>query len=164
MHCTVPHISFHSPIGPLTVFERDRAIVALEWGAVPDTVQETSALLRQVRATLDAYFDGTAQAPAFDFPYRPDGTPFQQRVWHILTEIPFGGTLSYGAVAEKLGAPRAVRAVARACGANPVPVLIPCHRVVGGNGGLGGYSGDGGVQTKRRLLALEGVLPGELPL
>jgi O-6-methylguanine DNA methyltransferase len=81
------------------------------------------------------------------------GTKFQQKVWHILTKIPRGETRSYGWVAQRIGKPRASRAVGAACGANPIPVIVPCHRVIAGDGSLGGFGG--GLPMKRRLLALE---------
>ena len=83
------------------------------------------------------------------------GTDFQGRVWHALQKIPRGATSSYGAIARQIGRPKAVRAVGGACGANPLPVVIPCHRVLAANGRLGGFSG--GLDWKRRLLAAEGV-------
>jgi O-6-methylguanine DNA methyltransferase len=88
------------------------------------------------------------------------GTPFQQRVWHALRRIGWGRTLSYTQVAEVIGSPRAVRAVGGACGANPIPVLVPCHRVLAANHGLGGFSG--GLAWKRRLLASEGNADGNV--
>ncbi len=90
-------------------------------------------------------------------PMAPAGTAFQQSVWHELRKIPAGKTLGYGAIAAALGRPRAARAVGQACGANPIPLLIPCHRVLAAGGKLGGYSG--GLDWKRRLLDIEGVAP-----
>ena len=87
----------------------------------------------------------------------PEGTPFQQTVWREISKIPRGSMITYKQLAERIGKPKAYRAVAAACGANPTPITIPCHRVVGSNGGLGGYSGEGGVTRKRQLLADEGV-------
>ena len=89
----------------------------------------------------------------------PEGTPFQQSVWREIAKIPKGSTITYSELAERVGNPRAYRAVATACGANPYPYpgSIPCHRVIASDGSLGGYSGEGGVETKRRLLLDEGV-------
>ena len=84
------------------------------------------------------------------------GTPFQQKVWRVLCSIPYGQTRSYGWVARKLGKPGAARAVGTACGANPIPIIVPCHRVIASDGSLGGYSG--GLAWKRRLLRNEGVI------
>lgn len=147
----MPQLSLESPIGPLTVSEVDGAIVALDWGWGRD--QQATPLLQRACDQLNAYFDG--QAPDFDLPYQPQGTPFQRRVWQAMQEIPYGRTETYGALAGRIGG--IARAVGLACGANPIPILIPCHRVVARHG-LGGYSGDGGVETKVTLLRLEGVL------
>ena len=93
----------------------------------------------------------------FDLPLAPEGTPFQQEVWALLRTIPYGSTLSYGQVAAALGRPRAARAVGLANNRNPIPIIIPCHRVVGSGGQLTGYAG--GLGRKRFLLELEGALP-----
>lgn len=147
----MPQLSLHSPLGPLSVSETDDAIVALDWGWGRDQTR-TPLLLRAVDV-LNRYFDG--EAPAFELPFRPKGTAFQQRIWQAMREIPYGQTRTYGALAERAGG--VARAVGMACGANPIPILIPCHRVVA-QSGLGGYSGDGGVETKVALLRLEGAL------
>lgn len=147
----MPQLSFHSPIGMLTVSEEDGRIVSIDWGWVEDS-RETP-LLGRAREQIEAYFDG--RLAAFDLPLDPAGTPYQRRVWDALLGIPFGETRRYGDVARALGS--GSRAVGSACGRNPIPIVIPCHRVVGGNGGLGGYSGDDGIETKRFLLRLEGA-------
>jgi methylated-DNA-[protein]-cysteine S-methyltransferase len=108
-------------------------------------------LLKDARGQLDAYFKGTLRT--FDVPVAPEGTPFQQRVWAALQQIPYGETVSYGELAGRLGNPNAMRAVGLANGANPVSVIIPCHRVIGRNGSLVGYGG--GLANKQALLALE---------
>ena len=145
----MPHLSLHSPVGDLTLFEDDGAIVAVEWGWA--RAARPNALLRAARAGLDDYFDtGTISAP----PLRPAGTAYQQRVWALMRTIPDGATRTYGALAHDLQS--GPRAVAGACARNPIPILIPCHRVVGASG-LGGYSGGGGVATKRVLLNIEGL-------
>lgn len=149
----MPQLSFHSPIGMLTVSEEDGRIVSIDWGWVGES-RETPLLVR-ARDQLDAYFDG--RRTAFDLPLGPAGTLFQRRVWDALMEIPYGETRRYGDVARSLGS--APRAVGTACGRNPIPIVIPCHRVVAGNGGLGGYSGEDGIETKIRLLRLEGARP-----
>jgi methylated-DNA-[protein]-cysteine S-methyltransferase len=107
----------------------------------------------QVRAKLAGYFAGARQR--FDVALAPEGTPFQKSVWRALAAIPFGGTLSYFALARLLDAPRSVRAVGAAVGRNPISVIIPCHRVIGSDGSLTGYAG--GLERKRKLLALEAV-------
>ncbi|MBI2235877.1 MAG: methylated-DNA--[protein]-cysteine S-methyltransferase [Magnetospirillum sp.] len=149
----MPQLAFNSPIGPLTLSEEDGVIVSLDWGWPPDS-EETSLLLR-ARDQLEEYFDGRRRV--FDLPLAPFGTVFQKRVWQALAAIPFGTTRTYGDVAAELGT--AARALGSACGRNPIPIIIPCHRVLGGNGCLGGYSGMDGVDTKRFLLRLEGKQP-----
>ncbi len=107
-----------------------------------------------VIAQLDEYFAGIRRK--FDLPLAPAGTPFQQRVWMLLREIPWGRTISYGELARRSGNPSASRAVGAANGRNPLPIIVPCHRVIGSNGALTGYAG--GLEAKRTLLALEGVV------
>jgi methylated-DNA-[protein]-cysteine S-methyltransferase len=138
----------HAPIGDLTVFEQDGAIVALDWGWVRD--QDETALLRRAQEQLDAYFDGALQR--FDLPLNPAGTPYRRRVWQALCDIPYGETRCYQQIATVAGG--SARSVGQANGANPIPLIIPCHRVVAA-GHLGGYSGGEGLATKRWLLALE---------
>jgi len=145
----MPQLSFLTPLGDLTLTEEDGAIIALDWGRGRD--QGESDLLREARSQLQDYFDGARMA--FDLPLLPAGTAFRKRVWAAMLEIPAGQTRSYGAIAGALGS--AARAVGGACGANPIPILIPCHRIVGESGGIGGYSGGDGPATKRILLALE---------
>ncbi len=122
--------------------------MSLDWGWGRD--QTPTPLLRHAASALQAYFDG--QPAAFDLPLAPPGTAFQQRVWQALLAIPPGTTASYGAVARACGS--APRAVGQAVGANPIAILIPCHRVVAA-AGPGGYSGAGGLATKQFLLSLE---------
>jgi len=113
--------------------------------------------LRTARTAIVAYLSGKARS--FDLPLDIEGrTPFQVKVWQVLRTIPYGRVRSYGWVARKIGKLRAARAVGAACGANPVPLLVPCHRVVAGDGSLGGFSG--GLPNKKRLLKLEGVRTG----
>jgi len=101
------------------------------------------------------YFEGNRRT--FELPLAPEGTPFQLRVWNALLDIPYGETISYGQLAERIGDRSASRAVGLANGSNPLPIVIPCHRVIGSNGTLTGYGG--GLPIKERLLALEGALP-----
>ena len=145
----MPRLSVHSPLGPLTIVEDDDAIVALEWGWARD-VSETG-LLSLAGDQLASYFDGNLTR--FSLPLAPAGTPFQRQVWASMTRIPYGETLSYGRVADEIES--SPRAVGTACGRNPIPIIIPCHRVVGNGGSLVGYSGGEGVETKRYLLAHE---------
>ena len=110
--------------------------------------------IARLQEQLDAYARGQLQA--FDIPFRLHGSPFEQRVWAALQRIPFGETCSYGQLARELGDGNLSRAVGRANGANPVSILVPCHRVIGANGTLTGYAG--GLAMKERLLRLEGSL------
>lgn len=145
----MPQLSFLTPLGALTLSEEDEAIVALDWGRGRD--QAETPLLLAARDQIQDYFDG--HRTSFDLPLVPFGSAFQQRVWAALQAIPAGETRSYGDIARQLGS--VPRAVGQANGANPIPILIPCHRVVGSNGALGGYSGGEGLVTKRYLLDLE---------
>ena len=110
-----------------------------------------SELERQVADELKRYFTG--QLKSFTFPIRTEGTEFNRRVWHELEKVPYGETISYGELAHRVGNPKAARAVGTANGRNPIPIVIPCHRVVAAGGKLGGYGG--GLALKRRLLDLE---------
>ena len=153
----MPQLSLHTPLGELTISEEAGAIVSLDWGRGRD--QAATPLLAKARAQLHDWFDG--RRPGFDLPLAPCGTAFQRRVWEAMRAVPRGEVTTYGAMAARLGT--SARAVGMACGANPIPVLIPCHRVVAAGGALGGYSGDGGADTKRHLLRLEAASLRELP-
>lgn len=110
-------------------------------------------LVSSVAGWIGRYLDGERERMPFDI--APVGTPFQKSVWDVIAGIPYGGTLSYSALASAIGRPDAVRAVASACASNPVSLLVPCHRVVGSDGTLTGYAG--GVDAKASLLAMEGL-------
>jgi methylated-DNA-[protein]-cysteine S-methyltransferase len=118
--------------------------------AQPDW-KEDKAPFAEVIRQLQAYFDGKLRE--FDLPLAPQGTEFQLRVWNSLRSIPYGETISYAELAQMIGNPQAVRAVGLANGSNPIPIIIPCHRVIGSNGSLTGFGG--GISNKRKLLALE---------
>jgi methylated-DNA-[protein]-cysteine S-methyltransferase len=118
--------------------------------APPDWIRAAAPLKRFVEE-LESYFDGALRA--FEAPLAPQGTAFQQDVWSCLRAIPYGATTSYGEIAARIGRPKASRAVGLANGRNPIPIIIPCHRVVGKDGSLVGYGG--GLHIKRKLLALE---------
>jgi methylated-DNA-[protein]-cysteine S-methyltransferase len=122
---------------------------------------EEQTLLERLEAELKEYAQGRRRN--FDLPLDPEGTPFQRQVWEQLKGIPYGERKTYGALAAALGKPAAARAVGAACGKNPIVVLIPCHRVVGRDGSLTGYSALGGTETKRRLLELEQKFAEETP-
>jgi methylated-DNA-[protein]-cysteine S-methyltransferase len=147
----MPSLSISSPIGQLTIDEENAAIVAIRWADMP--AGNGSPLLAEAARQLDAYFAG--QLSHFDLPLAPAGSSFETRVWSAMQLIPYGETRSYGDLADMIGS--APRPVGRACGHNPIPIVIPCHRVLA-RSGLGGYSGQGGLVTKQRLLALEGAL------
>ena len=145
----MPALSLPSPFGPLTLVANDTAITALHWygGATDET-----PLLREAAAQLLAYFDH--QLSRFELPLAPEGGALAQAVWAQMLAIPFGETREYGQIAKAIGA--AAQPVGQACGANPIPVIIPCHRIVGA-AGLGGFSAPGGVETKVGLLKHEGA-------
>lgn len=144
----LPQLSLHTPVGDLTIAEDNGAIVSVDWGWVPDQVH--TPLLDRARQQLDAYFDGTLTR--FDLPLAPSGTAYRRAVWQALCDIPYGETRSYQAIAAQAGG--SARSVGQANGRNPIPLIIPCHRVVAGSH-IGGFSGGDGVPTKRWLLALE---------
>jgi methylated-DNA-[protein]-cysteine S-methyltransferase len=147
----MPSLSLHSPLGPLTIREDEGAIVALDFGWSREC--EETGLLALARDQLVEYFDGARRA--FNLPLSPAGSVFQKTVWARMMRIPYGRTDSYGELARVLGS--SARAVGMACGANPIPVFIPCHRVIGAGGRLTGYSGGDGLATKRYLLQHEGA-------
>lgn len=149
----MPQISINSPVGALTVFEFDDQIVALEWGFVDD--MEPSPVLEEAKKQLNAYFSGALDR--FDLPLAPEGTDFQKAVWNAMCAIPKGKTATYKELAAAAGSPKAFQSVGTACGLNPIPIIIPCHRVLASGDKPGGYSGDGGLETKRALLKIEGV-------
>jgi methylated-DNA-[protein]-cysteine S-methyltransferase len=145
----MPQLSCLTPVGDVTFSEDEGAIVALDWGRGRD--QDRTPLLVEAIAQLQDYFDGKRMT--FDLPLSPFGSAFQRRVWDALRAIPPGETRSYGDLAQSLGS--SARAIGQANGANPIPIVIPCHRVVAAAGRLGGYSGGDGASTKRVLLDLE---------
>ena len=151
----MPHAVLDTPLGPLALVSDGAALTAATFGPPPDAARAaepgTDLVLAAALRQLAAYFDGD-HAP-LTVPVAPRGTPFQRRVWSALAEIPRGETVSYGALATRLGQPGGAQAVGAANGQNPVAVVIPCHRVVGADGGLVGYAG--GLERKRALLALE---------
>jgi len=149
--------AFATPIGELTVAVADDGVRHILF---PENRYDArgrgewirdAAPVREARAQLLAYFAG--ERDAFDLPLAPRGTAFQCRVWQALAAIPFGATWSYAQLAQHIGQPRAVRAVGAANGRNPLPIVLPCHRVIGANGALTGFGG--GLPTKAALLALE---------
>jgi methylated-DNA-[protein]-cysteine S-methyltransferase len=151
---TVP---FDSPVGPL-VLECDGDVLVGVW--LPHEhrharrhVEDVPTVLKEAATQLEEYFAG--ERTTFDVPMELDGTPFQREVWAELSRIPYGETISYGELARRVGRPTGPRAVGQANGRNPIPIIVPCHRVLASNG-IGGYGG--GLTIKRALLALEGVV------
>jgi methylated-DNA-[protein]-cysteine S-methyltransferase len=150
-----------SPVGRLTLVGTDAGLAAILWehdraerlGLARDAEAPKQPILREAERQLREYFAGQRQT--FTVPVDVAGTPFQRRVWQALRTIPFGETRSYAEIATQIGHPRAVRAVGAANGRNPLPIVAPCHRVIGSNGTLTGFAG--GLENKARLLALEGI-------
>ncbi len=146
-----------SPIGPLLLAgdENGLRLVHFASGRRPKSPQrdwvEDKAPFNEVIRQLQAYFEGKRKE--FDLPFVLDGTEFQMLVWRNLQKIPYGETVSYGQLAKRIGKPEASRAVGLANGSNPIPIIIPCHRVIGSNGDLTGFGG--GIPLKKKLLALE---------
>ncbi len=145
-----------TPLGTLTLWARSGALVRLDWDGIfsetPDDTEENTEILDAGEQILEAYFSGKH----VDFHLlrmNPTGTDFQRKVWNALREIPYGKTVSYAEIARRIGSPQAVRAVGMANHVNPLPIFIPCHRVVGANGNLTGYAP--GLGIKRFLLELE---------
>jgi O-6-methylguanine DNA methyltransferase len=133
--------------------DADVATVLARIAVGADFVFESHGFLATACAAIDDYLtNGTPLTLPFDL---ASGTPLQRAVWLQIAKIPHGETISYTTLADRVGFPRAVRAVASACGANPLLLVVPCHRVLAKDGSLGGYSGYGGLELKRRLLALE---------
>ncbi len=155
VYCITP-----SPIGELLLFGDGVALQGLymdsheDWPEKQPDWRWDVTSFKPVIEQLDAYFE--RKRTRFDLPLAPQGTPFQQRVWAALLEIPFGVTISYGELATRLGDAKASRAVGLANGRNPISIIVPCHRVIGANGNLTGYGG--GLDRKEWLLRFEGAL------
>lgn len=145
----MPALTLPTQFGPLTVTEQVGAIVRVDWDGGG---RDETPLLREAARQLRAYDAGALTA--FDLPLRVAGSAFQRAVCAQMSAIPFGQTVTYGDIAKALG--KSAQAVGSACGGNPIPILIPCHRVMGAKG-LTGFSGKGGVETKVALLRHEGA-------
>ena len=166
---TVTLATIETPVGPMLAGATDDAIVLCDFAERPmiaaqlasvrrrigPTTEGSTPLLERLAAQLAEYFAGTRRE--FDLPIEMPGSAFQERVWDELRRIPYGATISYRELAERVDAGAAYRAVGRANGSNRVPIVVPCHRVVAANGGLGGYGG--GLAAKRALLDLEAGSP-----
>jgi methylated-DNA-[protein]-cysteine S-methyltransferase len=159
------HGYLDTPLGRLLLTSRDGylaavvipAAIAGEAAAAPPLLPAAATgcpVLAQAARQLDEYFAGCRRE--FDLPVAlPTGPSFTRRVYDLLRRVPFAATLTYGALAVQAGSPGAARAVGQVMAANPLPIVVPCHRVIAASGGLGGYSGGGGVGTKAWLLAFE---------
>lgn len=152
------YTNMDSPVGPLRILWGDNGLHGIHLrasGPLDDPGWSYDRGLRcPATEQLRAYFDGSLRT--FDLPLVLEGTPFQQTVWRTLSGIPYGGTISYAELARRVGRPRAVRAVGAANGRNPIPIVLPCHRVIGSGGELRGYAG--GLDLKEKLLTHEGAL------
>jgi methylated-DNA-[protein]-cysteine S-methyltransferase len=148
------HAVLTSPIGPLTAVREDGVLVALWMGSAPDPETlgpKDDAGFADVREQLAQYFSGNRTS--FDLALRASGNPLQLAVWQLISAIPYGATRTYGELARDLGDRSLAQAVGAACGRNPLPIVVPCHRVVGADGSLVGFGG--GLDRKRFLLDLE---------
>ena len=145
-----------SPIGRLALEAEGDALTGLRWASANERSRDAgnSPILREAARQLDRYFKGKLKR--FDLKLDVHGTEFQKKVWKTMRAIPFGKTATYGGIAMVLGS--GPRAVGLACGANPLVIITPCHRVLASGGAIGGYGGNEGLVTKRKLLALEGVV------
>jgi O-6-methylguanine DNA methyltransferase len=144
----MPQAVFHSPFGPFALVEENGVIARIDWAS---RWSDPTPLLREACRQLAEYFAG--ERKSFDLPLE-FGTGFQEQMRRAMLAIPFGETRTYGDLSKALGRP--AQAIGQACGANPIPILIPCHRILGA-AGLGGFSAPGGVETKIALLKLEGA-------
>lgn len=144
--------TFHSPIGPLGLVSTEEQIIAIDFDAA-DWQEERPLpdILQQCIEELEAYFAGSLRT--FDFPLEQPGTPFQQTVWNQLLTIPYGSTITYMQLAHQIGNPKSIRAVGTTNGRNHIPIVVPCHRVIGSNGKLVGFGG--GLWRKKWLLEHE---------
>jgi len=154
---SIAYTQLETVLGPLLLAADDVGLRSICFAdrkgpARPDpSWYKDESRLRETIRQLGAYLAGKLEQ--FDLPLAPEGTPFQLNVWRLLCEIPYGETISYGELARRTGNPNAARAVGLANGSNPIPIVIPCHRVIGSNGKLTGYGG--GLHIKEKLLALE---------
>jgi methylated-DNA-[protein]-cysteine S-methyltransferase len=147
------YITYASPVGMLTIISGQNAVKAILFGGPPAGLRRRrTELAGKTESELSEYFGG--QRRSFSVPLAPEGTIFQKSVWQALTAIPYGETRSYKEIAEAAGSPKACRAVGMANNKNPIPIIIPCHRVIGADGSLVGYGG--GLEIKKALLKLEG--------
>ena len=145
-----------TPVGRLALEADDNAVTGVRWASPGERTRERTAspLLKETARQLDRYF--ARKLRRFELPLAARGTDFQKRVWAMMRDIPYGETATYGGMAMALAS--GPRPVGMACARNPIPIIVPCHRVLGSGGKEGGFSGGQGLPTKRKLLALEGVV------
>ena len=148
-HERITSLSFSTSVGWITLFEKSNKIISLEWGRVK--LQAESYLLKAAKTEIIEYIN--KERKKFSIPLSPTGTNFQKSVWAIIENIPYGETRTYGDIANQINS--APRPIGGACSKNPIPIIIPCHRVIGTKNKLTGFSGGFGVQTKQSLIKLE---------
>lgn len=163
---TIHFLRMDTPIGVLTMAADAHGLLRIDFPPPyqapigDDWIEGDTPVLAQAQRQLREYFDGRRRH--FDLPLSPRGTDFQRTVWSTLADIPYGKTWSYRDLAHRIGRPTATRAVGAANGRNPLPIVLPCHRVIGADGSLTGFGG--GLPTKQFLLRLEGALPADTDL
>lgn len=149
-------MKFDTSLGPLWLDANEKALTAVSYHEISESKTANPTILKQAKEEILAFLAG--ERKSFTVPYELSyGTTFQQEVWQALSQIPYGETLNYQEVAKKIGRPQAVRAIGQANRRNPLPIIVPCHRVIGKNGQLTGYSGSSpeGLMVKQQLLELE---------
>lgn len=148
--------SYKTPVGELTILENDGFLVEIAFGKSSEKAyrKEETSIVKSAYRQIEDYLSGKRKS--FDLPLKPEGTEFQRLVWAALLDIPHGQTRSYQEVAEKIGRPKAYRAVGLANNKNPLPIVIPCHRVIGKDGKMVGYAG--GLDIKEKLLSVEAII------
>lgn len=144
----------HSPVGNLTVIEKNGKLIGIRFSKEEGCREHESDFFKEVKKQLEEYFRG--ERKEFSIAVELEGTDFRMKVWEELKNIKYGETVSYSDLAKRIGNKKAARAVGSACNKNPVPIVVPCHRVIGKNGNITGYAG--GEKIKKALLDVEGVI------
>jgi len=148
----INYMSYLTSLGTITAFSEENAIIAIEWGQIENP--QPNELLIALGKQLELYFDGKLEN--FNVKVKAKGTTYQKAVWNEMLTIPYGQTRTYTEISKRLSS--SPRAVGTACGKNPIPIIIPCHRIISTNGSMGGYSAGSGITTKINLLNLEGAI------
>lgn len=148
--------NFNSPVGPIAIYSDDDAITQIKFNKKVE-IEQTDKVIEQCKVELTEYFEDNRKT--FNVKIKPVGTEFQLRVWNKLMDIPYGKTISYSDLAIRLGDIKVIRAAGTANGKNKIPIIIPCHRVIGKDGSLVGFAG--GLEIKEQLLRNEGIISGE---